>query len=538
MKKPRFLIIVSTILFCATLSLVMVSYHASFQIPWMYEFSSYADIARNLSQNHTFSQNFVTPMDLAYLEEKNLSNPPWPISHRFPLFPIILAFVFSIFGASDTAVVLTSGFIFGIFVVCIYLLGRLIFPRLWYVSLIASLITALTPIFWKYFVLWGYAPDFLFGILLFLHFGILSLLLGKPGQIHPRHFVLLGMLGFLTYLSRYNFVLFLPATTLIILLQKFPEKKLSLFCYLGAFLGLTVPFVIYWHIKAGGSQSISWTANLAHQSQTASLPWLDYRTLSQKEVLLDILNHPWAFLEKGFRLFVGQVSLVLTQFGQFLVVPFTICALCFGFNSPERSQVKKTFSQLYLAALLIHILFFSFLRVEPLGRYLVWLTPFTLLMGIEYFFSFVERNLNKFRGFIYCTGAFLLLSWFLYLSLYGLKSVYRSEWVSESPKHLEWKILEEVIPPNSLVVSNVGVHLAWYLQRPCIDLPNTMEDLRRILSRYPVRFIYIANWPQGEFYNRPYWNDYVKTPSWKKEFSKEISAISEYPFRDSILWSR
>ena len=100
------------------------------------------------------------------------------------------------------------------------------------------------------------------------------------------------------------------------------------------------------------------------------------------------------------------------------------------------------------------------------------------------------------------------------------------------------KILEEMIPPNTLVVSNVGVHLAWYIQRPCIDLPNTMEDLKKILNRYSVRFVYIVDWPQGELYSRPYWDNYVKAPFWKKEFSKEISAVSQYQFRDSTLWSR
>ena len=527
--------IVCTILFFAALSFVLVAYHSSFQIAWMYEFSSYADIARNLSKNHTLTTNFVTPMDLAFLEEKGLSKPPWPMTHRFPLFPVLLAFVFSIFGASDATVVWTNGIIFAVFVVSIYLLGRLIFPKPWYVSLIASIVTAINPVFWLYFVLFGYASDFLFGILLFLQFGILSLILSKPEKIRPKHFAYLGILGFLIYLSRYNFVLFLPAIVWTILLQKFPQKKLSLFWYLGAFLGLTVPFAIYWHIKGGGSQYISFIANLAHLSQSSSRPWLDYRTLSLKDLVLD---YHWAILRKGFYFLVPQLIRLLIQFGNFLVVPFTICALCFGFRSPETSQGKKIFAQLYLTALLIHVMFFVFLRVEAFERYLLWLTPFTLLVGIEYFFVFVQKNMPKVRSVIYCTGAFLLLSWFLYQSLGGLKSVYRSEWASESPKHLEWTILEEMIPPNSLVVSNVGVHLAWYIQRPCIDLPNTMEDLKKILNRYSVRFVYIADFRGGELVTRPYWHNYVRTPWGRKEFSKEISAISEYQFRDSTLWSR
>ncbi len=535
MKSFKFSIIASLSLFFAALFLVLIAYHTSFQIAWMYEFSSYADIARNVQKNHTFTANFVTPMDLASLEEKNLSNPPWPMTFRFPLFPAILAFAFSIFGASDATVVWTTGIIFAIFVVCIYLLGQLIFPKPWYVSLIASIIAAINPVFWCSFVLFGYASDFLFAILLFLHFGTLSLLLSKSEKIRLKHFALLGVLGFLTYLSRYNFILFLPATALIILLQKFPQKKLSLFCYLGTFLGLTVLFQIYWHIEGGGSQSISFTANLAHLSQTTSLPWLDYRTLSLKNLMLD---YHWAILRKGFYFIVPQLIRLLAQFGNFLVVPFTICGLYFGLRSPETTQAKKIFSHLYIAALVIHIIFFVFLRVEALERYLLWLTPFTLLVGIEYFFIFVEKNVSKFRSVIYCIVALLLLSWFLYQSIFSLKSIYRSEWAFESPKHLEWKILEEKIPPNSLVVSNVGVHLAWYLQRPCIDLPNTMEDLKKILNRYSVGFVYIADFPGGDLPTRPYWHNYVRTPLGRKELAKEISAVSQYQFRDSTLWLR
>ena len=526
--------IVSTILFIAALSLVLVAYHSSFQIAWMYEFSSYADIARNLSKNHTLTTNFVTPMDLAFLEEKNLSKPPWPMTFRFPLFPFLLAFVFSSFGASDATVVWTNGIIFAVFVVSIYLLGRLVFPKPWYVSLIASVIAAITPVFWKYFVLWGYGSDFLFGILLFFHFGILSLMLAKPRKIHPKHFAWLGVLGFLVYLSRYNFILFLPAIVSIIFLQEFSRKGLCLLYYLGTVLGLTIPFMIYWYIKIGSLQSLGFVANLAHLSETVYLPWLDYRILSLKDIITD---HPWAVLGKGFNLFFLHLCLLLTQFGYYLVTPFAACA-CIWLNSPQTTQAKKIFAQLYMVALLIHLVFFSFLRVEPLGRYLVWLTPFTLLMGIEYFFGFVEKNLPKFRRVIYCIAALLLLSWFLYQSIYSLKSPYRNDWASQSPKQMEWKILEEMIPPNSLVVSNVGVHLAWYIQRPCIDLPNTMEDLKKILNRYSVRFVYIVDWPQGELYSRPYWDNYVKAPFWKKEFSKEISAVSQYQFRDSTLWSR
>jgi hypothetical protein len=501
----------------------------------MYEFSSYADIARNVQKNHTFTTNFVTPMELASLEQKNLSKPPWPMTFRFPLFPVILASSFSIFGASDITVIWTNGIIFAFFVVSIFLLGRLIFPKPWYVSLIASIIAAINPIFWCSFVLFGYASDFLFGIFLFLHFGILSLLLSKPERIRPNHFVWFGVLGFLTYLSRYNFVLFLPAIALIILSQRFLQKKLCVSYYLGTFLGLTVLFQIYWRIMAGGSQSISFTANLAHLSQTDSLPWLDYRILSLRDLLL---NHPWAIMRKGFYFFVPQLMNLLRQFGYLLVVPFTICALCFGLRTPETPGVKKIFSQLYLTALLVHVVFFVFLRVEAVERYLLWLTPFTLLVGIEYFLVFVKKNLPKFRGVIYFIAALFMLSWFLYQSMYSLKSIYRGEWASESPKTLEWKILKDLIPPNSLVVSNVGVHLAWYIQRPCIDLPNTMEDLKKILNRYSVEYVYIADFPQGELNTRPYWHNYVRTLSGKEKFSKEISAVSEYQFRDSTLWAR
>ncbi len=373
LKRFRFLTIVSASLFSATLFLVLIAYHTSFQIAWMYEFSSYADIGRNLSKSHTFTTNFVTPMDLAYLEQKNLSSPPWPMTYRFPLFPVLLGFVFSIFGVSDVTVVWTNGIIFAIFIVCIYLLGRLIFSRPWYVSLIASIIAAITPTFW-HFALWGYGADFLFGILLFLHFGILSLLLAKPETIRPRHFVWLSILGFLAYLARYNYVLYLPAIVSIVLLRKFPRKAICLAYYLGVFWGLVLAHGGYSCSQIGSSESLSFTANLAHLSQTASLPWLDYRTVYLKDLLP---NHLASILKKGSYLFFMQLRVLLGQFGHNLLVPFTICACIFSF--PKIVNQKRIFAQIYLVALLIHVLFFSFLRIEPLGRYLVWLTPFTLL---------------------------------------------------------------------------------------------------------------------------------------------------------------
>jgi hypothetical protein len=156
-------------------------------------------------------------------------------------------------------------------------------------------------------------------------------------------------------------------------------------------------------------------------------------------------------------------------------------------------------------------------------------------MGIDFFASLARQYCHQYRKTIYGAVSVLLCLIFFYQAIYYIP-IYRPEWKNHSPQNHEFKVLATMIPKDALVVSNVGVHLAWYLERPCIDLPNTLADLQKIITLYPVQFIYLATWPQGELYNRSYWAGYTEKSLWGNKLAKDIPIIERYDFRDSILF--
>jgi hypothetical protein len=108
--------------------------------------------------------------------------------------------------------------------------------------------------------------------------------------------------------------------------------------------------------------------------------------------------------------------------------------------------------------------------------------------------------------------------------------------MEKSPRAIEFPAIDAKVPPKAWIVSNVGVHIGWYLDRPAIDLPNTFDELLLLLRSYPVGAVYIAGWPQGELATRPFWADYVSKPGWEARFANATGFGTVIHLRDTVLF--
>jgi len=529
--------LVSFVLFATAVALVMFAYAASFQIAWMYEWSNYSDAARHLASGQGFRTNFVTPMELAYLEREHLAQPPFPFTHRFPLFALLLAAAFRIFGAGDMVMAVVSAMLFGALVLAVAYAGRKLFPQSLAVAAAGAAIVLVNPMCWRWFALWGYGSDMLFATLLALHAVALVENLEDPASA-PWRWYRIGLGGGACYLARYNYTLFVPVVVAVVILfsRKCRVQRIALF--LAGFATVSASWFLYRQIAIGSVQSLTFAGNLADLG--GDPPWLNYTIVN---VPAFVTQNGLELLAKWIRLFFGHLQWIPTAFDDYLILPFAIVGCFFLKCTGAGERRRAAFAAFYLFGLLVNVVVFSFLRRENDGRYFLWVFPFVALFGVDFFLTATARLApatgapqGPWRQIARVGFASLFLWWTVFDSVSLNGSISLKKWTAQSPLDVEFPALDAKVPHNAWIVSNVGVHIGWYLDRPAIDLPNTLDDLLLLLRRYPVGAVYITNWPQGELYHRSFWTDYVSKPGWEARFAKATGFGTVIHLRDSVLF--
>lgn len=494
-----------------------------FQMAWMYEFSAYADIARSIAEGGYHSQ-FVYPTELATLETSSYAQPPWPVTYRFPLFAAWVGIFFKLFGPSDGAVVVAGASAWALFVVSTYHLGASVFPGQSRLALRAALLMLATPVMFRYFTLWGYA-DILFGVVLLWHHSLLI-------QRKSREMFWVGLLGGLCFLGRFNFVIFVPVAALYLFLRK---KELP---SLGYFLGFLLPVLGYRmtrpDVAAELQQTTILAGNLGQIDQT--IPWLEYaRTPALGELVQSRFG---SLIEKGVFNLSLEMEWMTRPFGHYLFVPFALVGLYLGLARGSFAEKSRDWVCVYLGCGFLQLASFSFLRVESLGRYWAWILPCFVLLAM---FG-LDRALNGLSPRWASLGLKSILALTLFWLITQLRyTVTATEnlipaWTVAPPPLVEFRQIAEAVPSGGLVISNVAVHVAWYSNRPAVDLPNSVEQLQSMLAKHPAKAVFIVNWPQGELYNRAQWQALVATPNWEKSLAEKLGAKEYTVARGGVLF--
>jgi hypothetical protein len=404
------------------------------------------------------------------------------------------------------------------------------FPQSRVVAVAGAAIVLVNPMFWRCFALWGYGSDMLFATLLIMHAVAVVGNLEDPASA-PWRWYRIGLGGGACYLARYNYTLFVPVVVAVIILfsAKYRFRRIALF--LAGFATVFVSWFLYrWH-ATGSVQSLTFAENFANLGH--GLPWLNYATVNLTTL---VAKHPLEILAKWIRLFFEHLQWLPTAFGDYLLLPFTIVACFFLKRTGAEERRRAAFAAFYLFGLLVQVVVFSFLRKEAPGRYFLWFVPFAALIGVNFFLTATEHLAPRWRRVARVGFASLFLGGTVYSSVLVNNSAFIKEWAAQTPRDVEFPVLDARVPHGAWIMSNVGVHLGWYLDRPAIDLPNTFDDLLLLLRRYPIGAVYITDWPQGELYNRSFWAQYVSQPGWEAEFSKATGFGTVIHLRDSVLF--
>lgn len=496
------------------------AYLHDFQMAWMYEFSSYAEIARSLTEGR-YQTLCVYPAELAVLENVGHPDPPWPVTYRFPLFVLWVAGFFKVFGANDAAMVMAGAALWALFVVAIYLVGRRLFPEPGPTAALAAGLALTTPLFFRVFTLWGYTC-FLFGLLLLLHHYQVTQSSTLGGA------ALAGVLGGLSYLARFNFILFVPVTCGFLLWRR--QSKLAL-AYLGGFLPIFIGYSVTRPPGASQLQALTLVGNLQHLG--AKVPWLDY--VAPPSALSVLSQNSGALANKALFNLFQQIEWFFVQFGHYFWVPLA-CVGGYRLLSEGKQDRLKFWLQLYLGHALVQLLVFSLLRVETLGRYWVWLSPCVLLLAARTYLLLLGDLAAGTRRLVLGVSLVIGLLWFVGQMRYSVQPGIVPQWGNAPPTRLELPRLAQSLPEDALVITNVAVHVSWYCRRACVDLPNTVEEVETLLERHKVAALYVASWPQGELYNRPQWAALVGQPNWTEDLRQRLGAKRVDVLRDSVVF--
>ena len=338
-------IISGSLLVLLSFCLVLIADYAYMESSWSYEFSHYAEIASQLDSSGHWQTNFIFPAELYNLSVKKLDDvPPWPFTSRFPLLVVVIALAFHLFGVGDLSVVIALASLLALLVLVVYLGGQRLFSRR--CALLAALTIAATPVFWKFFALFGFSC-FLFATLTFLHFLLLTQLLTQEGT-RFWWFVMPGLLAGVNWLARFNAILFLPVTIIVIWCYARQRHWAKVSLYLAGFLTLFLPVTLLINLNNGNAaHAVIIAGNFAHFTAVDQVPWLFYRNFAISNTLV---QHWPVIAAKALRSFFVYLKWFFHQYEFDLLVPFAVCGLLVNLRGPESRQ-RQIFRRLYLPLL-------------------------------------------------------------------------------------------------------------------------------------------------------------------------------------------
>ncbi len=503
-------------LFLLSLTVSLCCYRVFFTGGVTFEFCHYAEIARNLLTGHGFATATWYPMYQAQFDAVGRSVADLaPVLDRFPLQVAWVALFEAVFGAKDLAVVLAQATAHALWCVAIFLLGRGWFSGR--VALLAALLWSVNPMLGAGFVLHGYA-DVLFGLVFFCLNVLFARRLegidedGATTAVPPstRHWMALGALAGACYLSRYNFVVFVPVYAAVVLRFAGLRRGLRI-CGAAAagYLVLVVPWTAYYFGRSGILAPPLLTQNLAHGVLVNGLPWMEYRVypLSEFATVPALQSLVVKWLTLFFRLLEELPSYWYLTPAWLLAAPWLLA----GDRSPARR-----FANLCVLLLSWQAVVFSFLRGESLGymngRYYLWFGPVVLLCAVAWLEELRARAGTRSAAWVgrIVIAAILLDYGFRYAIIARGNEHPTGRDVADWPE-VRW--IAEHTAPGDLIVTNIPAQIAWYAHRPAMNFTNEPAGLRPFLAKHTPAYLFLSATHVGEIDNFPAWRALLRGDS-------------------------
>ena len=396
-RKRKFLtFLIIIISFLRFLSVFTVS-----NIDLIFDEASYMNIARGL----------VEGLDFGYIPGEGYSD-----AYRPPLYPLILALFFSIFGSSELVARSVSA-IFGILAVtAMYFLGKKLYNE--NIGLYSSLILSTTPTYWFYS-----SKALVEGMLIFLI--ILFLYVFYSSFENKKYLIPSGILLGLVFLTKYTGVVFAVFFVLFTLAWKreFLRNKYFYLFFVTAFLVIS-PWIFF---------------NL----KVFQTPFGSGSFLFGKNLGTGILNN--------FDLYYFLAIAIETC----LYFPFMLAGFYLMFKKRDKNFLP------FLLLFLLFIIPLSFFEVKR-SRYITPLLPIFALSAAYSFESLKNIRLKINFGKLLLPLMILLLVGNGMITYYGFENYPRSERfkvIPEAGRYLQENCMDKKI------YSNVYSYVWWYTHK-------------------------------------------------------------------------
>ncbi|MDT3698292.1 MAG: glycosyltransferase family 39 protein [Thermincola sp.] len=489
-------------------------YNSTFQHLFLNDAMDYASIGRNIAAGDGFVSSYITPLSLA-----NYQGLPHPDLWRAPLWPLILAMFIKLFGATDQAVAIATGFFYIAGAALIFLLAAELFDTL--VGLAAAVLYIFSAQNLMNSVSGMTETVSVCMMLLAVYLITVSRARTPWGEI------LAGAAMGLFYLTRYNALLFLPFFVIYLWYTKMKVTKYNSYVrqksrqlgqgfwpvvrYLTAFVMVTSPWLFRNYILMGNP--LFSLQQYEPVMFTSAYPGYSlYMMFEKVKAGAFVMAHPqeiWAKIVTGWAEFeatrasagfAGVSPYLFLSFLISLVVPFTS-----GYASKHkglRPLLAACFAVQLAALLMVHFI----------GRLFFIFMPFYIIFGIAgpvWLCNLIsKRNGQQHTVF---TGAVLavLTGFFVFTNL----PVWAPHKAADMPiTELRGSIKEvtDLSSKKELIISNDGHLLAWYGDRYAAKLPYKVDMIPEMEKLAPIKFIYLSS--------RVSWNIPEADQSWNQLF--------------------
>lgn len=477
----------------------------------------YAQVGHNISAGRGMVTYVLRPLALTH--GTNILRQP-DMTHG-PLYPFLLALAFGARGASDTVAAGVSSLFYLLTVPLLYVLGLRVFNRT--VGLIAAVAFAGSSLMLKY-ALSGLPVTLNAFLVTTLFLTLYNLSAGKAGQaetadapLSTKLLVLTGILSGLLYLTDPLFFWLLPVVVMSVLWICGPKRR-------GALLKFALPLGIL--ILPWMARNFMVTGNPVFGLRGAELwmytgvhhyPGRTGYSLNDE----DFIRGPYLIpaVIKKMMLGLNSVVEVLPQISNSWILAFLLPCLFFGYSSRSATLLRRT---LVCAAVALLVGMLMFQIDMPL---LTSLVPTMLVFSLAYMTHLIKQaKLSAWPT--WGVGALLGIT----VLFPAISQMFLEEKQGGLPEASMAKALNKMVGPNEGVLSDQSEAVAWYADRPAIQIPLNDSRVAEIRTQFPTtRWLFLT--PMASSQSEQWKRLYAMSAGWNNHYAEAPAARMEAPAR-------
>lgn len=398
----------------------------------------YAQLARNIAEGNFYKTKLITPLSWSKVPRL-----PHPEFWRPPLYPLLVASGFLLAGINSLIPKLISSIAFIITGVLTY-------------GITNRISNASSALFSGLFLV-TCAPIYRMGVYGLTESTYIMLMMGTILVIswEDTNPYLLGFLGGLTYLTRFNGI-FLILTVIIVLVRKTNHRLDFILDYSLAFLITLSP----WLLRNLYFVSSPIYNHQIHQLLSGTAKpggWEIFFYFDLPDPIGYAINNPWPIFKKWVIGLHKSYNLLFHALRKYYI-PLVLSVLWLGMtlqNSQDQSIQKPQQAFRVWSIFIVTLILQTFVLSAFIFKYRLFI-PFLPLLSI-----FAGITVNKFIENIPLVGT-VVLCLTLSINIYFLLTLSFPD--NQVPKET-YQQLKEHVPQNELLLSNKFFFLPWYTDR-------------------------------------------------------------------------